>query len=383
MRRTIALLVVATAVLAGCATAPDPGTPPPLWRDEAFAPPEHRPDPAGVFATDERMRAALDTAALWRAEDPRRLLVELLYRRQSLALDYEGATRTAAETFAARSGNCLSLVAMTAAFAREAGLPVRFRSIAVDESWSRSGDLMALSGHVNVGIGWPVAAGQVRRSKESTIVVDFLPGEQIGAYRWREISPATVLAMFMNNRAAEALAQGRLDDAYWHAREAIRQDAHFSAGYNTLAVVYRRRGLADAAETVWRTLLAREPANRSALANLSQLLAHEGRRDEAQVFATRLQSLEVAPPFHWFDAGLDALQAGDPRRAREFFVREVERDASYHEFHYWLARAELLLGRPKQALRELELARETSPTPQVQALYAAKLDRIKAERALQ
>lgn len=383
MRRTIAWLALSVAALGGCATAPDPTNPAPLWRDAAFAPPDRMPDASAVFAADDTMRAVLDSGALRRADDPRRVLVEMLYRRQSLALDYEGATRTAAETFAARAGNCLSLVAMTTAFAREAGLPVRFRSVAVDESWSRSGDLLALSGHVNVSLGWPANPSHVVRSSETSLVVDFVPGAQVDGMRWRTISEATVLAMFMNNRAAEALAQGQLDEAYWHAREALRLDPHFSAGYNTLAVVYRRRGLADAAEAVWRSLLAREPANRSALANLALMLEQEGRADQARVLTAKLQSLESAPPFHWFDAGLLALRAGELGRARDLFAREVERDAGYHEFHYWLARTELLLGRPRQALRQLELARQTSPTPQVQALYAAKLDHLKAERSLQ
>ena len=50
-------------------------------------------------------------------------------------------TRNAAEAFDARSGNCLSLVIMTAAFAKELGLPVRYQNVFVDEAWSRSGDL--------------------------------------------------------------------------------------------------------------------------------------------------------------------------------------------------------------------------------------------------
>ncbi|WP_416462883.1 tetratricopeptide repeat protein [Rubrivivax gelatinosus] len=383
MRRTTALLVAA-AVLCGCATAPDTASSePPLLLDGAFAAPARMPDAGAVFAADEAMRRDLDLASLRRSDDPRRTLVERLYRRQSLALDYEGATRTAAETFAARAGNCLSLVAMTAAFAREAGLPVRFRAVAVDESWSRSGDLLALSGHVNVSLGWPVGHTHVLRNNETSLVVDFIPGEQIDGLRWRAISESTVLAMFMNNRAAEALADGRLDNAYWHAREALRQDPHFSAGHNTLAIVYRRRGLADAAEAVWRSLLEREPANRSALANLALMLDQEGRTGQARELSARLRSLETAPPFHWFDAGLEALRTGDLRRARELFAREVDRDAGYHEFHYWLARTELLLGRRTQALRHLELARQTGPTPQVQSLYAAKLEHLRAERSLQ
>ena len=382
MRPTLALLLLACTAVAGCTTVDAlPARTPLPTRDAAFAPPARLPDAAAVLAVDDAMRAHLDGAGLRRSEDPRRALVELLYGRRSLALDYEGATRTAAETFAARSGNCLSLVAMTAAFAREAGLPVQFRSVAVDESWNRSGDLLTLNGHVNVSLGWPAAAaGQVLRSTDSALVVDFLPGEQVAGLRWRSISQATVLAMFMNNRAAEALADGRLDDAYWLAREAVRQDPHFSAGHNTLAVVYRRRGLRDAAEQVWRGLLAREPANVDALANLSALLRGGGRPAEADALDRRLAAIEPVPPFHWFDAGLQALRDGDVRAARELFAREVERDAGHHEFHFWLARAEWLLGRGAAARRQLELARETGPTPQVQALYAAKLAGLDAAR---
>jgi hypothetical protein len=41
-------------------------------------------------------------------------------------IEYDSTvTRTAAQTYAARAGNCLSLVIMTAAFAEELGLRVR------------------------------------------------------------------------------------------------------------------------------------------------------------------------------------------------------------------------------------------------------------------
>ena len=57
----------------------------------------------------------------------------------------------------------------------------------------------------------------------------------------------TVVAMFMNNRAAESIAQGKLDDAYWWARAAIVHDPNFIAAYNTLGVAYHRKGrLAEA-----------------------------------------------------------------------------------------------------------------------------------------
>ena len=364
------------ALLAGCAGLP-PAAPQPLLRDAAFAPPSAPVDAAAVLEPSAAMRDWLARTALQRQDDPPRRLVELLFRREALAIDYAGVTRTAAEAFDARTGNCLSLVAMTTALAKAAGIPVQLRSVAVAPSWSRSDDLLATVGHVNVALGWPAAA---RAGARSDPVVDFVPAEATAGARWRPIAEHNLVARFMNNRAAEALADGRLDDAYWLAREAVRQDPHFSAGHNTLAVVYRRRGLRDAAEQVWRGLLAREPANVDALANLSALLRGGGRPAEADALDRRLAAIEPVPPFHWFDAGLQALRDGDVRAARELFAREVERDAGHHEFHFWLARAEWLLGRGAAARRQLELARETGPTPQVQALYAAKLAGLDAAR---
>ena len=59
-------------------------------------------------------------------------------------------TRNAAQAFAARSGNCLSLVIMTAAFAKELGLTVAYQKVFVDDTWARTGDIYLSIGHVNV-----------------------------------------------------------------------------------------------------------------------------------------------------------------------------------------------------------------------------------------
>ena len=62
----------------------------------------------------------------------------------------------------------------------------------------------------------------------------------------RPLEEATVVAMYMNNRAVESLARGKTDDAYWYAREAIVRAPSFLIAYNTLGAVYRKHGdLAD------------------------------------------------------------------------------------------------------------------------------------------
>ncbi|WP_204279779.1 hypothetical protein, partial [Serratia marcescens] len=77
----------------------------------------------------------------------------------------------------------------------------------------------------------------------SYLTVDFLHPDEVVRQRSRVIDESMVVAMYLNNRAAESLAAGKIDDAYWWAREAILTDSRWLAAYNTLAVLYRRKGM--------------------------------------------------------------------------------------------------------------------------------------------
>ncbi len=115
----------------------------------------------------------------------------------------------------------------------------------------------------------------------------------------------------MNNRAAEAFVQGRLDDAYWWARAAIGQDPRFLSAYNTLGIIYHHHGNLAEAEKAFAYVLEREPANTRAMSNLVRLLDDMGRTAEATVLAARLEQLEPNPPFSYFNRGMQALRDGN------------------------------------------------------------------------
>ena len=76
------------------------------------------------------------------------------------------------------------------------------------------------------------------------------------------------------------------------------------------------------------------------------------------------------------------MRAGDYFAARDYFAKEVDRAAYYHEFHFWLAQADYRLGHLQQARRHLQVAMENSPTRAEHALYAAKLEWLRT-RTLQ
>jgi len=185
--------------------------------------------------------------------------------------------------------------------------------------------------------------------------------------------------MFLNKRAAVSMARGAIDDAYWYARQALLQDAHFLAAFNTLGVIYQRQGQPRWALEVFQALLEREPENLKAMGNLVGALQALGRAEEAAKLAASLAKLEPFPPYHYFDAGQQAMRAQDYAGAREMFAKEVARQAYNPEFHFWLAQADFRLGRLREARRHMEMALQNSNTPRDHAIYAAKLDWLRGQ----
>ena len=368
--------VLVLAVLLGCAGAPHtaPVEPHTLLRDDAFARPAQTIDAREVFAVDDSMRDYLQRSwPLMRKQGRPKGLVDALYTRGDLKLEYDASyTRNASQAFAARAGNCLSLVVMTAALAKELGLDVEFHSAYADETWSRSGTLLLRSGHINITIGRRTI-DRPRGEDPRYWIIDFLPQGELRGLRTERVEEATVVAMFMNNRAAEALAREAFDEAYWWAREGVMADPSFVGVLNTLGVVYQRTGRPADAERVYTELLRRQPNQTQALHNLAQLLQSQGRDAEAQPIAARLASLEPEPPYHWFVQGQLALRRGDARTAQDFFAKEVARADYSSEFHYWLALAQYQLGDLDAAQRNLQKAETLSVSRNERDLYAAKL----------
>ena len=385
-RASVLLLAGSVALLAACTALPlSPSAPPRFLHDAHFGAPSDRPAGPDLFELSPAMRAYanehLNPAALkaLASRDPRQALVAALYQNNRLRLSYDDSvTRTAAQAFEQRAGNCLSLVLMTAAFARHLGLPVTYQVLDVDETHERRGGLYLSSGHVNVVLRRAALAPLRRDSAEEfDLVVDFLPGREVAGARVRPLDESTLVAMFHNNRAAELLAAGQTTQSYWQARAAVLQDPGFWPALNTLGVVYQRAGLPDAAEQAFRQVLNAEPHNVAALSNLVGSLQRQGRLAEAEPAARLLARLQPLPPFQAFDAGRLAMQAGEHERARRLFDQELEHQPHQAEVHHWAAMAHWQLGNQGRALHHLALARDHSGTRSDQERYSAKLESLR------
>mgnify|MGYP002147451147 CR=1 FL=1 len=282
------------ALLAGCAgpvlTPVDADLAPPLLADEAFAPATEPVNADGLFALSPAMQAQL--AELQRSrrtrQAPAQALLEALHDRRQLQLGYDDdRTRTAAEAFADRRGNCLSLAVMTAAFAKALGLSVDYRFARFDaEALERNGTLLQHADHVQLALG--AGLRNDWRSTAPPLLIDFAPPDQAVRLVTHSIDEPLVEAMYLNNRAVETLAAGRVHAAYWWARAAVLRQPGWPAARNTLAVVYLRAGRPDLAERTLAELLRHAPQMGAALSNQAQALDALGRRADAMGLRARL-----------------------------------------------------------------------------------------------
>lgn len=314
---------------------------------------------------------------------PQRALLQALYGSPdagaAVMLDYDADfTRNAAEAFDARAGNCLSLAVMTGALAGALGLEVVYQSVDIDDTWGLDGDLGLFVGHVSISVGKKLSRFRSVAGSPDWWTIDFVAPELARQQRAVPISKARLTAMYMANKSAESLAKGHLDDAYAWIKAAIEIDPGDVDAYNTLGVVYWRRGLQDDAERVFRATLAMKDTQPQAMANLAALLREGGRGDEADELDRRLARMKAVSPFATFRQGLKAYAEGRYLDARDLFQRALARSNDYHEFHFWLAEAYLRLGDDRRGQDELRLAEANSATRKQRDLYATKLKRLAA-----
>lgn len=373
--------ILFAASVGGCAHVPTAriGDVTPLFHDALFKPPAEPIDGRAIFAVDASMRRFLaeEIVPQTRRKDPRQALLDALGGK--LLIDYDSEmTRTASQTFAAREGNCLSLVIMAAALARQLDIQVTYQEVYDFDTWSRDAGFAILSQHVNLVLGPRMPSIRLYDVEATPMIVDFLPPRQMADAVSRPVPEQTVVAMYMNNRAAEVMVSGDIDRAYWFARAALEADPGFANAANTLGVIYLTRNHLAAAERAMRYALQRDPDNISAISNLSGILASEGRTAEAQELLNRLTRIQRDPPFQYYDRGMEAMRAGQYNEAARLFEKALAQRPYDVPSHFALAIAAAHLGDMRRAREQLELAEKDSTTPESRAIYAAKLRHLKS-----
>jgi len=365
--------LVFAASLAGCATLPDetPGAhlgPEELLERSPIAGGRELPalpDP-GVLALDGDMREFLARNVQPEGDDYSRLfqLLSAVISPGSFGVEYREQTLTAAGTFHARAGNCLSFTNLFIALSRGVGLDVTYQEVEIPPDWNLRSDTLVLNRHVNAS----VALG-----KAGEHVVDFNMESFRASYPRRQISDARAQAHFFNNLGVDGLQAGNALEAFRYFRGALRLDQSLAAAWVNLGTLYWREGYPAHAEASYREALHASPREDVALSNLARLYAAEGRDADAEALRQRVMRHRLQNPYYRAALAREAYDAADYAAAVGHLKAAIRERPDEAQFHSLLGASYLQLGQRERARRAFSAAADVAENP---APYQRKLERL-------
>lgn len=288
--------------------------------------------------------------------------------------DFRNDTRTASEALDTSEGNCLTLAILTTALADLADVEVGYELVDSAPVFELTGSVVSKGVHLRSVLYDPAWASPLRRQilfSRPGIRIDYFP---TGTERFvGNVSHADYVAMYYSNIAAEALADGDLDNAFWFSLESLTVSPDNITALNTIAVVHRQAGDEVTAEAIYSYGIDRRPKSVSLLRNFRALLIRQGRTAEAEAIHARLAILDDSNPFDWILAGRQAHRESEYREAITHYRRAVKQAPYLHEAYLGMALAYVQLGDMNRAEAALQRALETTQRRATASRYEAKL----------
>lgn len=318
---------------------------------------------------------------IWPHEHPQdqiKALVRSVFDRSDLNLLYSNdANTTASETFEAKAANCLSMSIMTFALAEYAGFDARFQDIQIPEYWTRRDGFSLLNGHVNVLVR-PRHDNQVIRLLSADMVIDFDPQERRKHFEVVEVDKTQALAMFYNNKGADALIAESYSKAYAYFRAAALVAPDFDGTWVNMGILYRRTGNIELAKASYERAIEADSENLTAWENLAFLHSVTGQPELAQSIFERVERKRQDNPFYHFILGEQTFDMGEYTKALDHYKRAYRLDSEKHEILFGMSKVYYELGDINRAERFLSMAQRRAPNPQDAQRYQGKLSKLQS-----
>ncbi|MCK8043890.1 hypothetical protein MSG37_03255 [Shewanella sp. 1CM18E] len=387
MKRPVLLLFgLITCLLFGCASQqPKPiADLTPYFHDSHFTPVSSLPSPEELFELPAEAIAELKRAQQRsnKYQQQSRLMVHEWLANYINADDggfkyADNVTRTASETFNDREGNCLSLVVLTAALAEVVDVKVEFQDIGIPPIWDRQGGFYLVNGHINLVL-LPQEKDNVFNLSTRSIQIDFLPERAMQGYNKQRVNKSTVISMFYNNLAAEALVAGDYDKTYSLLKLALNEQSHFLPALNTLAVLYRYKRMNHEAEALYRYALTVSPEDMNALNNYAIMLAAQDRLEEWADVHRVLELARIRNPYYYYGMAQQAYLDRQYQDALAWYKRAIAKADYRHEFYFGLSRTYWVTGDEKRAQQNLQKALSLTKDDRNKQRYQSKLQAMRS-----
>lgn len=323
-----------------------------------------------IFAVDDEMRRFL-TENVPRTKSPQDrvdALLDALMRPKGVGIEYDNrsrATRTAKETFYARSGNCISFTNLFVALVRELGFHAFFSEVDEVLDQEQRGEIILNNKHM-------FATVEVENGHYE---VDF--GRPAGSYRFvRRISDRRAAAHFYNNRGAEKLVEADAEGALAYLAKAVELEPKLAAAWINKGVAHRRREEVASAEEAYQKALALDGSELAASLNLGYLYREMGRTDAADALFRRVESYRNRSPYYHYSLGTQAVQEGNLDEAVRRFKQAIRREPREAELFFALGDAYYRMGEMDEALESMQRALRLAGSEEKREHYARVVETL-------
>jgi len=333
-----------------------------------------------VFSIDQAMRTMVEARLLPERNIRRRAkkLLMHLFAKDNLALSYRStANLTAIDAYNSKKANCMSLTIMAYALAKEAKLNIKFQEVKIPEYWVRNGQYNMLTGHVNLVITEPKDTSTMISFGNDIIEIDFDPFVVKKSFPKKIVNKSTVLAMFYNNKGAQALVKHNFDLAYAYFKQATLVEPSFSSGWGNLGILYKMSGNLALAENVYRYAINIDQENLTTLTNLTLLLKEQGALNEVKLIEHQLHKKRVNNPYYHALLADEAFFKGNNQLALKHYKKALKQNDTIHEFYFGLARVYYQINDIKRAKSAMKKAITFNKVSSTEQMYLAKLNFLK------
>ena len=333
-----------------------------------------------IFALDDDMKVMV-VEKLINERDNRKKAKKLLkhfFNSEQVSLAYNaGANVIASQAYQNKEANCLSLTIMAYAIAKAADLDVVFQSVKVPEYWVRNGRVNMLTGHVNLKIVDKKSPTKLVFIDRGILEIDFDPYVVKKTFPKKVIGKNTVIAMFYNNKGANAMIKGDYTSAYAYLKAATQVDPTFSSAWGNLGILYRFNGYEKYAIDTYQFAISLNRHNLTAMSNLSMLLHVKGRYDQAKKLDSFIIRQRASNPYYYALLGDEKFYIGAYKEAIQHYRKAIKLDKNIHEFYFGLAKIYYMLDDKERAQHYIKRAIAKNRIKHIDQLYTAKLDVLK------
>ena len=335
---------------------------------------------AAILATTETMHAFVEPrirtggTSVTRAARLLRKLVDNGYFERG----YERhLTQTAADTFATKSGNCLSFTNLFVALARLARLEARYQVVDVPPSFDSDLGLLFRNTHINV----LVRNADIRGAGRGDLTVDF---NRVDTEEYRSVivSDGYAAGLFYNNLSVNHWRAGDNRKAFAYLAKALETHSGNPDLWVNLGAFYSKHGAYEHALAAHYRALRIDRRSRPAMAGLAAAYAGRGDMALSDSFTRRVEHYRRRNPYFHYALAQVAYRELDYIDALASLDRALELKRDDHRFHYLRSMTQLQLGDRAEARASLVRAQRFANQQHTKRHYARTAEAIAANEVV-